>query len=171
MAKPWKTTKVVDMTGIRVGMRLAIVLAAALCACNAQQTPTTARHRTDTLAFVPDFPPESIPIATWKAMHSPDNMEKSSPEWGTPFPRNIVMVMFYEQTSRDEKQRAVDAVGGVVVGGGRLSKGGYYYISIQDDGTAASLFRAIEKLKSFAWVQTATPVLAERSPLEDGPRY
>ena len=148
----------------RFGVAVALLFAAS---CNAQQTPSTARQNRDTMAFVPDFPPESIPISTWKAMHSPSNMEKSSSEWSAPFPRNVVLLMFYEQTSRDEKQRAVDAVGGVVVGGGRLSKGGYYYIRIQDDGTSAPLFRAIEKLMSFSQVRTATPVLAERSPLED----
>jgi hypothetical protein len=92
-------------------------------------------------------------------------MEESAPEWSTPFPRNIVVVMFQEPAARDEKQRAVDAIQGVVVGGARLGKGGYYYIRVQDDGTSAPLFRAIRKLKSFPQVQFATPELPDISPL------
>jgi hypothetical protein len=117
------------------------------------------------MALVPDSPPDSIPVAAWNALHSPWNMEKSAAEWSTPFPRNIVVVMFQEQTSRDEKQRAVDAINGVVVGGAPVGRGGYYYIRIQDDGTSAPLFRAIRRLKSFRQVQSATPELPDISPL------
>ena len=138
---------------------------AALWACNAQQNPEPSRRSTDMVALVPDSPPDSIPLAVWTALHSPGNMEEAAPEWSAPFPRNIVVVMFQEQASRDEKQRAVDAIDGVVVGGARLGKGGYYYIRVHDDGTSAPLFRAIRTLKSFPQVESATPELPDISPL------
>jgi len=86
-------------------------------------------------------------------------MEDSAPEWSAPFPRNIVLVMFQDGAARDAKQQATDAVQGVVIGGAPLSKGGYYYIRIPDDGTSRPLFRAIKILQSFPQVELATPEL------------
>lgn len=88
-------------------------------------------------------------------------MEQSAPEWGAPFPRNIVLVMFREEASRHQKQQAIDAINGVVVGGTPLSKGGVYYVRIPDDGTSRPLFRAIKKLRSFRQVELASPELPE----------
>ena len=96
-------------------------------------------------------------------------MEQSAPEWSTPFPRNIVLVMFREQTSRDEKQRAIDAIHGVVVGGAPLGKGGVYYVRVPDDGTSRPLFRAIEKLKEFPQVELASPELPAIGPERSAP--
>lgn len=98
-------------------------------------------------------------------MYSPGNMEDSAPEWSAPFPRNIVLVMFQEQASRVEKQRDIDAIQGVVVGGAPIGKGGFYYVRITDDGTSKPLFRAIDKLKSFPQVEAASPDLPDVSPL------
>jgi hypothetical protein len=92
-------------------------------------------------------------------------MEQSAPEWGTPFPRNIVVVLFQEPTSRSEKQHAIDAIQGIVVGGAPIGKGGFYYVRITDDGTSRPLFRAIQTLKSFPQVESASPELPDISPL------
>lgn len=140
---------------------LLISFSLSLCACNAQ----TAHQRRNMVSVVPDLPPDSVPTAIWNEIHSPANMEKDAPEWSAPFPRNIVLLMFQERTTRDEKQHAIDAIHGLVVGGAPLRRGGYYYVRIRDDGTSRPLFRAIEKLKSFPQVQLATPELPDVSPL------
>lgn len=134
-------------------------------ACGAQRARDTTHHTRGTKVLVSNWPPDSIPLAIWKQMHSPENMEASAPEWGVPFPRNIVVVMFQEETSRTYKQRAIDAIRGTVVGGVALCRGGYYYVRIPDDGTSRPLFRAIKKLKTFRQVQSATPELPQISPL------
>ena len=127
----------------------------------AQHAPGAASPSTKVWPRVPSWPPDSIPIATWKQIHLPENMEDSAPEWGARFPRNIVLVLFREETSRADKQQAIDAIRGTVVGGVAVRRGGYYYVRIPDDGTARPLFRAIAKLKSFPQVQSATPELPE----------
>ena len=138
-----------------------------LAACNTRGRGDASRVETDdTLELrVAESPPDSVPLAIWSEIHAPENVEQSAPEWSTPFPRNIVLIMFREQASRGEKQQAIDAVAGVVVGGAPLGKGGYYYVRIKDDGTSRPLFRAIEKLKSFRQVESATPELPDVSPL------
>jgi fervidolysin-like protein len=133
--------------------------------CHTQRMTTAEGQRVVSVPQVPDWPPDSIPVATWNTIHSPENMVDSAPEWSAPFPKNIVIVMFQERASRDEKQHAIDAVQGVVVGGVPLRKGGYYYIRIPDDGTSRPLFRAIKKLKSFPQVELASPELPPLTPL------
>jgi hypothetical protein len=91
-------------------------------------------------------------------------MEQSAPEWSAPFPRNLVLVVFREQASRLEKQRAIDAIHGVVIGGVPVGKGGYYFVRIPDDGTSRPLFQAIKRLQSFPQVELASPELPELSP-------
>jgi hypothetical protein len=88
-------------------------------------------------------------------------MEQPTPEWGAPFPRNIVLVGFKWQASRQQKQEAIDAINGVVVGGTPISPGGVYYVRIPDDGTSRPLFRAIKKLRSLPQVKLASPDLPE----------
>ncbi|HSD31940.1 MAG TPA: hypothetical protein VLB49_08530 [Gemmatimonadales bacterium] len=125
-----------------------------------------ARPTPDMVSLVPDSPPDSIPMSAWEAMYAPKNMEPPGVEWARPFPRNIVVVLFREETSRIDKQRAIDSIQGVVVGGEPIGRGGYYYVRIPDDGTSRPLFRAIETLKSLPQVETASPVLPASDPLK-----
>ena len=129
-----------------------------------------ARPAPDTVSLVPDTPPDSIPISAWEAMYAPGNMELPGVEWPRPFPRNIVVVLFREETSRIDKQRAIDAIQGVVVGGEPIGRGGLYYVRIPGDGTSRPLFRAIETLKSLPQVETASPVLPASDPLKHNSR-
>ena len=56
------------------------------------------------------------------------------------------MVAFKEGATQPERQQAIDAVGGEVIGGEHVDRGGYYYVRIPSDGTADVLFRTIAKL-------------------------
>jgi hypothetical protein len=91
-------------------------------------------------------------------------MMRSSPEWGAPFPRDLIVLAFKEDATQSERQQAVDAVGGEVIGGEQIDRGGYYYVRIRSDGKADALFRAITKLKTFPKVDLASP-----EPLPPGP--
>jgi hypothetical protein len=106
---------------------------------------------------VPALPPDSVPSALWDEVHAPENIIPSSPEWGVPFPRNLIVLAFKEDATQTERQQAIDAVGGEVIGGEHIDRGGYYYVRIRSDGTADALFRAITKLKTFPKVDLASP--------------
>jgi len=113
---------------------------------------------------VPALPPDSVPSALWDEIHAPEHIIPSSPEWGVPFPRNLIVLAFKEDATQTERQQAVDAVGGEVIGGEHIDRGGYYYVRIRSDGTADALFRAITKLKTFPTVDLASPELPPVSP-------
>jgi hypothetical protein len=106
---------------------------------------------------VPALPPDSVPSALWDEIHAPGNIIPSSPEWGVPFPQDLIVLAFKEDATQTERQRAVDAVAGEVIGGEHVDRGGYYYVRIPSDGTADALFRAITKLKTFPKVDIAGP--------------
>jgi hypothetical protein len=113
---------------------------------------------------VPALPPDSVPNALWDKLHTPENMIRSSPEWSAPFSRDLIVLAFKEDATQAERQQAVDAVGGEVIGGEHVDRGGYYYVRIRSDGTADALFRAITKLKTFPKVDIASPEPPSISP-------
>jgi hypothetical protein len=139
--------------------KLAWSLGCLLTACSFTQPQYLAHPLPEAMGLVPDSPPDSISMSAWQAMYAPQNMVRSSSEWAFPFPRNTVQLLFREETSRVEKQRAVDAIRGVVVGGAPIGRGGFYFVRISDDGTSRPLFRAIQTLRSFPQVESASPVL------------
>ena len=113
---------------------------------------------------VPALPPDSISSATWLALHDTLNLEPASAAYPIPFPRNLILVTLRENTPLGEKQAAIDAIGGQVVGGNPIGNGGVYYVTIASDGTTTPLFNAIAQLKSLPQVLLATPELVPLSP-------
>jgi hypothetical protein len=76
-------------------------------------------------------------------------------------PRNIVILIFHDEATLPQRQLAVDAVNGEVVGGGW---GTHYVVRIKDDGTLGPLDRAIDTLKRQAAVKSASADLAVAFP-------
>jgi hypothetical protein len=108
---------------------------------------------------VPALPPESVPASIWAQLYAPANISPPTADWGVPFPRNLAIVAFKPQATQMDRQSAISAVGGTVVGGEAVDSGGYYYVLIKDDGTARPLFQAISKLQSLPQVDLASPDL------------
>ena len=71
-----------------------------------------------------------------------------------PYPRNVVMIAFRDEATQEQKQAAIDAIDGEVIGGGWID---YYYVRIQDDGTADPLWKAIDLLEALPQVANAGP--------------
>lgn len=115
-------------------------------------------------ADVPPLPPDSIASATWLALHDTLNLEPASAAYPIPFPRNLILLTFRENTPLNAKQAAIDAIGGEVVGGSRIGNGGVYYVTIFGYGTTTPLFNAIAQLKALPQVLLATPELVPLSP-------
>ena len=141
----------------------AICLLAAACA----KAQGVDRGRLDqTEARVPALPPDSVPAVLWDVIHASKNMIPSAPQFGAPFPRDLIVVAFREDANQAERQQAIDAVSGEVIGGERVDRGGYYYVRIRSDGTADALFRAIAKLQTFSKVDLASPEPPPISPMK-----
>ncbi|HEU0300505.1 MAG TPA: S8 family serine peptidase [Longimicrobium sp.] len=124
---------------------------------------------------VPSAAPDGVP--DW--VYAPANISTNLPQLSGTYLRQFVTVMFAPGTPQDERQAAVNAVGGTVVGGRRLPEGdGMYYVQLADDGTAAPLVKAMDRLEGLPQVigasaemfQPAEEALAYIAPV-DGPDY
>lgn len=106
---------------------------------------------------VPATVPDSIPDDLYGNY---DNIMYDSPY----FPlsnmvlKEIISVRFEDDASQAQRQAAVDAVGGKVVGGIPFPKmEGYYLIRVEDDGTGKQMSEAIEFLYALPHVGHAEP--------------
>jgi len=71
--------------------------------------------------------------------------------------RSIVKVAFKDGTVQRERQQAVDAVKGVVVGGARVADDGEYFVRISGS-TAGDIQAAVRKLQALSQVDLAVPM-------------
>jgi hypothetical protein len=78
-----------------------------------------------------------------------------------PYARNLLLVWFHAGATQPERQAAIDAVDGRLIGGTALTPGGIYSVLIKDDGTTGPLWKAIEKLKALPQILNAHPDLPE----------
>ncbi|MHB1096755.1 MAG: S8 family peptidase [Gemmatimonadaceae bacterium] len=103
---------------------------------------------------MPPTPPDNLPIE----YETLTNTISGGNHWDGELLRGIVVLQFKRHTTLDDKQAAIDAVSGTVVGGRPLSSGeGIYLVRVRDDGTVEPLFAAISRLKQFPQVLLAMP--------------
>ena len=92
---------------------------------------------------VPAVPPDTNPA--WLA---DDSSWEGAEHDG--YLKRVVSITFKSNATLTQKQEAICAVHGAVVGGGRVGDTwGYYLVQVPDDGTGRQLAQAIELLKSF----------------------
>jgi hypothetical protein len=75
------------------------------------------------------------------------------------FPRDIVLLIFKNGTSIEQKQAAIDLVDGEVIGGAPPKIPGIegvYVVRVPDDGTSRPLMRAIDALEALPQILAAT---------------
>lgn len=112
-------------------------------------------------AQVPALAPDTVPQWVFADSNLVTNTERSA---GT-FPRNIVSILFREGSTREQRQAAIDLIGGEVVGGVPVLGGrGFYLVRIAHDGTDAPLFEAIRRLEELPQVEFAGPEYVLNSP-------
>jgi len=93
-------------------------------------------------------------------MYAPGNWTTDSARWGSRFTRDVVMLSFRQTATQGERQAAVDAVHGTVVGGKPLAGNpglGIYLLLLPHDPTNDRLFAAIDALRKMPKVQWAMP--------------
>jgi hypothetical protein len=88
-------------------------------------------------------------------LYSFPNTVLSHPRMNGPYPRSVLTLFFTRDATREDRQSAIDAVGGRVIGGRTV----FYYVVIPDDGTAEPLWAAIDKLNRLPHVSYADPDL------------
>lgn len=118
----------------------------AMCGAPAPGSEIPSRQRS-----VPAVAPDTIP--PW--VLDPANLSTDPHRVTGTFVRNLVLVLFQPHTAQPQRQQAIEAVRGRVVGGRRSDGDGFYYVWIPGDTTAAPLLHATTVLRSFPQVHTA----------------
>lgn len=133
---------------------LTAIITAVLVGCSA---PSEAQAPSPTSGPVPAEAPDTVP----EGFYDSANYRTGSACSTGAMLRGIVVVVFEEGTTQEEKQEAVDLVGGEVVGGmSGLEYEGCYYVRVEDDPDGRVLCEAIDVLYGLPQVGVATPSLA-----------
>lgn len=104
--------------------------------------------------FVPVPPPDSEPAEMYNAA----NLTTDSVHWSGQFVRDVVVVRFRPSATQAERQRAVENIHGIVVGGTVDERGdGLYLVRLCPDPTNERLFNAIGALRRMPQVLWAMP--------------
>jgi hypothetical protein len=105
----------------------------------------------------PTLPPESVSNAFMDSVFAPGNLLTDG-HGPTRVPKNIVVIAFRAGSTVEDRAAAVRLVGGVVVGGVRLSPDRYYYVRVPATGNSASLGSYLDSLSAQPAVESATPL-------------
>jgi hypothetical protein len=114
--------------------------------------------------IVPASPPESISTALRDSLEAPSNLLDNAPGIRGKWIRNALLVAFKPSATQAERQSAIDAIGGTVVGGLALGAPEHYYIVripyalAPGDSTSGPVLRAKATLKSMSVIDAATLV-------------
>jgi len=126
--------------------------------------PNTVTEVTIGIAISTDFPatqsvgivpPDTTPawIESSASLHAPTDSIPFR------FVKNVVRVLFRDNSTLADRQLAVALVGGTVIGGRPFNaRTGIYYVYIDDDGSGAQLWHATRRLKTLPQVQLAAPI-------------
>ena len=106
---------------------------------------------------VPDAPPPdwTIPDDSVDALFAFSNLVIVHPRTSGPYPANVVLIAFRRGATRAQKTRAIDAVGGTLIGG----DGVYYFIRVDAECADRPVWCAIDKLEKLPQVEEAHPYL------------
>jgi hypothetical protein len=94
-----------------------------------------------------------IPEDSVTPLFEHQNLIITHPRMSGPYPRNVVAVAFDSTATDDEKQAAVDHVGGTVVGG----DGAHYYVRVTDG--AEPVWLAVDRLSGLPQIEHAVPYM------------
>lgn len=114
---------------------LAVLLAVSMCVSTAscqrpRSQPTSGR--------VPQIVPDSVP----RMYYDRSNHIRAAD--GT-YLRDIIVVAFKNGTTQEQREAAIDLVGGTVVGGKRISaRLGYYVVRVPANGSADRLWELVD---------------------------
>lgn len=73
---------------------------------------------------------------------------------------SILFAVFVADAHQDQRQVAVESIGGAVIGGVRLAQDGMYLIHVQGDGTLATIHAIARRFGDLPAVATAAPYWA-----------
>lgn len=122
---------------------------------------------------VPTAPPDTVPVG----YYDDSNLVQNPDSFPGLFYRDVVGVMFRSGTPQSERQTAIAAIGGTVVGGVQFGAvDGIYLVRLPHDSTNTQVFGAINELETLPGVLVAMPDQVDTAGLAylrpgDGPSW
>lgn len=120
-------------------------------------------------AVVPPVAPDGTPDSIWTALVAPENVLVNPPGYNGRMVKNALYVSFRPGTPQSDRQTAIDAIGGEVVGGHRfLGVDGFYLVRLLNvapvagDSVSGPVLRAIQALDARPSVIGAIPVMLDQ---------
>lgn len=134
----------------------------ALLACGSSRWEEASPSPKSTSSVVPPLAPDTVP--SWVLEDS--SYTRVSPQ----YLRHTIGLAFHAETSREDRQAAVDAVDGKVVGGWRHGDGkqGLYLVRVNDDGIER-LREVRRNLEAMPQVKAAILIVATSRSNASGP--
>jgi hypothetical protein len=99
----------------------------------------------------PDLPPDSIP----SSIYADSNIVVNPPGGVGRYVKNVVMLWFTREATREERTAAVESVGGRLIGG---DGGALYLIKVAPDTSVAPSIGAARRLAQLPQIKSAIPV-------------
>ncbi len=117
-----------------------------LSGCTHHPSPATAApHIAGGAHTVPALSPDYLPDSLFTAL----GIVRGESDTAMFMVRSIVKVLFKDGTAQRERQQAIDLIGGVVVGGARVTDDGDYYVRIPGS-TTRDIQTAVRRLAGIA---------------------
>jgi hypothetical protein len=143
-------------------MAVRTLVLAMLCVSCAPQLPEVApptapgEPRLGGSAALPEDAPRGwlIPADSVAKLYAFTNAVWTNPRVSGPYPRNIIHLFFHPTATRNQRQSAIEAVEGRVIGGG----GVFYYVLVPTT-TGDALWASIDRLAALPQVSLALPDL------------
>jgi hypothetical protein len=117
---------------------------------------------------VPAEAPDRVPADELEDSWSSANVLSGDPRFGGRVVRNKLWLLFRQEATIEQRQAALDAVQGLVVGGKVIGRDHYYYVRIPafPDSGGAPLARALRALAPLPQVQHVMPdAVGESAPV------
>jgi hypothetical protein len=142
---------------LHVGLGVSLALCGIAASASAQARPARAR--------VPAVAPDSVPRAIFDSLVAPANLLRNPPGITGLVVRNALYVRFHDGASRQERQDAIDAVAGDVLGG-VPAPFSFYVVKIDaamapGDSSSGPLLRAYRRLLRFPTVRGVAPLFLD----------
>jgi hypothetical protein len=113
---------------------------------------------------VPAASPDSLPAG----LYSDANVASNLNGLAGMYVRDLVTVVFQPGATLEERQAALDQVGGTTVGGERMPYGdGEYYVRVPVDSTAETIVASVDRLNTLPQIAGASPRFIAEPGAED----
>lgn len=134
---------------------LLTILVTARLFCGGAVPPPTSVYADTTPIVVDTIPPRGFIISkdSLEALYAPDRIVYSHRRMSGRYPKALLLVGFQRSASVAQRRRAIELSEGRLIGG----EGVFYWILVEDDGTADPLWRAIDRVSVLPYVTYAGP--------------